>query len=203
MSAHAPMVLVLDDDDSVLRSVRRLLTASGFSVRTHAEPEDFFAAGLPVGPACLLLDQHLGSAKGTDVHAEILRRGWFLPTVFLTADWDVHTVVKAMRGGADNYLTKPYAPADLLKAIHEACARGVKEFAQRGAEAELRRRAESLTPRERAIILLVIQGMLNKQIAEKLQIAVPTVKLHRGRAMQKLGARNPAELARLALRIGL
>lgn len=203
MKPPAPTVVVLDDDSSVLRSLERLLATRGYQVRAHAKPDEFFRAGLPEGPACLLLDQNLGDTKGTAVHAEMKRLGWDLATVFLTADGEVQTVVAAMRGGAVNYLTKPYDPVELLEVVAK-CLERVKEEQQGKRElAELRCRAAMLTGREREVVALVAGGLLNKEIADRLNLAVVTVKVHRGRAMRKLGAGNPAELARIAEVAGL
>jgi FixJ family two-component response regulator len=203
MTSNLPLVLVLDDDVAVLRSLARFLGANGYAVRTHGSAEDMFMSGQPNVPACLLLDQHLAGTKGTEVHAEMQRRGWNLPTVFLTADWDIHLVVRAMRGGADNYLAKPYDPAELLQVVKQALERGTTTSLHQSDIAEYRLRAAQLTTRERVIISLVAKGMLNKQIADHLQLAVVTVKLHRGRAMQKLRASNAAELGRIAMLLGL
>lgn len=197
-------VLVLDDDPSVLASLERLLSTMGYRVRLHSTPDDFFRAGFPKFPACLLLDNHLGEGMtGVEVHAEIIRRGWKLPTVFLTAHWNVQSVVKAMRDGADGFVTKPVDTKELLDAVRTAFRnvriRAVEELL----DDEIRSRAASLTKRELEIVRLVVKGLLNKEIADQLGLAVVTVKLHRGRAMKKLGAGNPYELARFASLLGL
>jgi len=203
MTPDAHQVMVLDDDQSVLVSLERLLEANGFSVRTHLTPDDFFRSGLPTVPACLLLDQHLGPAKGTEVHAEMQRLGWNVPTVFLTADWDTHTVVRAMRNGADDYLTKPFDPDELLRVVKRCLERAAESLVTSESQVKIRTRVASLTPREREIVGHVVAGMLNKQIADLLDLALVTVKVHRGRAMRKLGARNPAELACIIANHGL
>jgi len=203
MTGMTSQVLVLDDDQAVLVSVARLLETNGYAVQLHASPETFFAAGVPPGPACLLLDQHLGATKGTEVHAEMQRRGWMLPTVFITADWDTHTVVQAMRSGADDYLTKPYNPDELLQIVERCLAHSRQALKMDAALAPLLARAARLTPRERTIVTLVVSGSLNKQIADLLGLALITVKVHRARAMKKLGARNAAELARISAQVGL
>jgi len=203
MTTEAHQVLVLDDDQAVLVSLARLLETNGYAVQLHASPETFFAGGMPPGPACLLLDQNLGATKGTEVHAEMQRRGWMLPTVFITADWDTHTVVRAMRSGADDYLTKPYNPDELLQIVERCLARSRQALKEDDALSQLRARADTLTPRERSIVTLVVSGLLNKQIADQLGLALITVKVHRARAMQKLGARNAAELARISAQVGL
>lgn len=203
MNQHLSQVLILDDDPAVLVSLERLLAANGYAARTHLTPDDLFGAGQPPAPACLLLDQNLGAVKGTDVHAELQQRGWFLPTVFLTADWDTHTVVQAMRGGADDYLTKPYDPDELIRAVSRGLERARAGQSARDEIARARAAAATLTARERTIVGLVVSGLLNKQIAHQLGLAVVTVKVHRGRAMQKLGAKNPAELAHIAALAGI
>lgn len=192
-------MVVLDDDHAILDSLERLLTPHGYQVRLHAEPADFFSAGLPPVPACLLLDHQLtGGVTGVQVHAELVRRGWFIPTVFLTAHWNVQVVVNAMRAGADGFLTKPFDPAELVDAVAQAVqhARTKQQNDLKATTARLR--AAKLTPREREIVRLIVAGFLSKEIADLLNIALVTVKVHRGRAMHKLGAGNSVNLVHLA-----
>ena len=197
------IVLVLDDDLAILRGLERLLTAHGYRVRLHSEAEDFFRAGLPAVPACLILDNQLGNGTtGVEVHAELQRRAWDIPTVFVTAHWNVQSVVDAMRAGADGFLTKPYEPQELVDAVAQALLRVRTKRLDEVLIAQVRTKAASLTTREREIVQLVIAGLLNKEIADRLNLALVTVKIHRGRAMRKLGAGNPAELARLAVLAG-
>jgi FixJ family two-component response regulator len=198
------MVVVLDDDPSILKSLKRLLAGHGYLVRLHADPDDFFSSGLPPAPACLLLDNHLGDClTGVQVFEELLRRNWFIPTVFLTAHWDVQTVVNTMRAGADDFLTKPYDPEALVKAVDLALKRSRDNHQRAILSAAIRTRAASLSTREREIVRLVVKGLLNKEIADQLNIALVTVKIHRGRAMHKLGAGNPSELTHLAMLAGI
>ena len=111
-------VLVLDDDRFIRVGLERLLAAHGYKVRLHAEPDELFRDGMPQVPACLLLDNQLGEGMtGVEVHEELLRRGWFIPTVFLTAHWNVQLVVNAIRAGADGFLTKPFDPTELVDAV--------------------------------------------------------------------------------------
>ncbi|MEI8038095.1 MAG: response regulator [Verrucomicrobiota bacterium] len=197
------LVLVLDDDLAILRGLERLLTAHGYRVRLHSEAEDFFRAGLPTVSACLILDNQLGNGTtGIEVHAELQRRAWDIPTVFVTAHWNVQSVVDAMRAGADGFLTKPYEPQELVDAVAQALQRASSKRQDEVLITQVRTKAASLTTREREIVQLVIAGLLNKEIADRLNLAVVTVKIHRGRAMRKLGAGNPAELARLAVLAG-
>ncbi len=192
-------VLVLDDDRFIRTGLDRLLSAHGYKVRLHAEPDELFRDGLPSVPSCLLLDNQLGECMtGVQVHEELLRRGWFIPTVFLTAHWNVQLVVNAMRAGADGFLTKPFDPDELVDAVALALQRSRTKQQGEFAAAEARVRAASLTPRERDIVTLVVSGLLNKEIADQLDLALITVKVHRGRAMHKLGAGNPAELVHIA-----
>lgn len=204
MKHHDPEVLVLDDDAAILTSLERLLTEYGYRVRLHQDAESFFRAGLPKAPACLILDNQLGDGSdGLQVYAEIQRRGWQLPTVFVTAHWNVKTVVNAIRHGADGFLTKPYDPAALLDAVAQALQRSKllrRENTQQSAAAD---GIASLTPREREVLARVVAGKLNKEIAAELDISIVTVKVHRGRAMRKLGAGNTAQLAHIAALAGL
>ena len=192
-------VLVLDDDRFIRVGLERLLAAHGYKVRLHAEPDELFRNGMPQVPACLLLDNQLGEGMtGVEVHEELLRRGWFIPTVFLTAHWNVQLVVNAIRAGADGFLTKPFDPTELVDAVALALQRSRSNRQGEFAAAEARVRVASLTPRERDIVRLVVEGMLNKEIADQLDLALITVKVHRGRAMRKLAAGNPAEMVHIA-----
>jgi FixJ family two-component response regulator len=204
MIEHDHLVVVLDDDSSMISGLDRLLTSHGYKVRLHQDPDTFFSEGLPTVPACLLLDINLNHGKsGIDVHAELLRRGWHLPTIFLTGHWNVQEVVNAIRSGADGFLTKPFDPSELLTAVAEALERAQGSQEQRLHAAEAKARAATLTTREREVVCMVIAGRLNKEIASELSLALITVKVHRGRAMKKLGAGNAADLARIANLAGL
>jgi FixJ family two-component response regulator len=197
-------VVVLDDDTALLKSLEDLLKSNGFNVRMHSEAEDFFQVGLPKVPSCLLLDNHLGNGtSGVQVHQQILERGWFIPTIFLTGTWDVHLVVKVMRAGADGFLTKPFDSRQLLSEVKLALQLSMAGMTDQAKTAEARARSASLTPREREVVTLVARGCLNKEIADQLGLALITVKVHRARAMQKMGAGNPAELAHFAALAGL
>ncbi|MEI6604231.1 MAG: response regulator [Verrucomicrobiota bacterium] len=192
-------VLVLDDDRFIRAGLERLLAAHGYKVRLHAEPDELFRNGMPRVPACLLLDNQLGEGMtGVEVHGELLRRGWFIPTVFLTAHWNVQLVVNAIRAGADGFLTKPFDPTELVDAVALALQRSRSNRQGEFLAADARVRVTSLTPRERDIVRLVVEGMLNKEIADHLDLALITVKVHRGRAMRKLAAGNPAEMVHIA-----
>lgn len=204
MIGYDHLVVVLDDDSSMVSGLNRLLTSHGYKVRLHQDPDAFFSEGQPSVPACLLLDINLNHGKsGIDVHAELLRRGWHLPTIFLTGHWNVQEVVNAIRSGADGFLTKPFDPSELLAAVAETLERAQTSQEQRLHAAEAKARATTLTTREREVVCMVIAGRLNKEIASELGLALITVKVHRGRAMKKLGAGNAADLARIANLAGL
>ncbi|MCU0771229.1 MAG: response regulator [Verrucomicrobia bacterium] len=203
MTKNSHLVVVLDDDPSVLKSLSRLLTTRGYQVRTHSDADEFLRAGPPAGTACVLLDQNLGRITGLQVHAEMRRRQWNIPTVFLTAQADTAAVVAAIRGGADDYITKPYDPVELMASVARALQHAEENQEENDSLAALRARAARLTDRERTVVSHILTGLLNKEIADRLHIALVTVKIHRGNAMKKLGARNSAELGRIAAALGL
>ena len=204
MTSPDHLVIALDDDPSILSSLQLLLADHGHPLRTHGSSEDFFCAAPPEVPACLLLEQQLGGGvRGTDVFTEMHRRGWNLPTIFLTAHGNIPLVVEAMRAGADGFLSKPYDPGQLLGEIDRALDRSRSLADEHRKLHDLQERAATPTRREREILGMVVDGNLNKEIADLLGIALITVKIHRGRVMHKLGAGNPAELGRLAIQAGI
>lgn len=181
-----------------------MLGGRGYHVKTFMAPAEFLDFGCPDVPCCLVLDNQLNdSMTGIDVHSEMMRRGWQIPTVFLTAHWDVKSIVAAMRAGADGFLTKPFDPEELVQAVADALRRAREKNREEEEAAEARQRATLLSAREREVVKLVVTGHLNKEIAAKLGLAIVTVKVHRGRAMRKLQAGNAAELAHIASLAGL
>jgi FixJ family two-component response regulator len=196
--------LILDDDAFILSGLERMLGGRGYHVKTFMAPAEFLDFGCPDVPCCLILDNQLNDGMtGIEVHAEMQRRGWHIPTVFLTAHWDVKSIVAAMRNGADGFLTKPFDPDELLQAVAAALDRSRERETEILEAARARLRATQLTSREKEVVKLVVSGFLNKEIAAKLGLAIVTVKVHRGRAMRKLGAGNSAELAHIAALAGL
>jgi FixJ family two-component response regulator len=191
-------IVLLDPNRDVHIFCKQLFGSMGFDVRCYALPQEFFTAGPPVGAACLLLELEVGGISGLEIQSALKRIGWPLPVIFLAARADVCTAVHAIHAGASDFLLKTCKPAELMAAVNCALESAVRTSAAADNKLELLRRAESLTSRERQIVCLVIEGMLNKQIAERLKLALITVKVHRGSAMRKLGARNPAELTRVA-----
>jgi FixJ family two-component response regulator len=196
------IVLVVEDDDSVRRSLERLLGCNEFRVRAFGTGREFIEAEPPNEPHCLLLDLQLGDMDGFDIMRHLNANGRFVPTVFLTAFGDVPDAVQAMRLGADDFFIKPYVPADLIAALRRALVHAAATWQDNQDLNALRQRAERLTPRERQIVTFVYDGLLSKEIATKLGLSEVTIKIHRARAMRRLGARTPAQLARMLQRLG-
>ena len=176
------MVVVLDGGRGIRTGLERLLTAHGFRVRLHAEADRLFRDGLPTFPSCLLLDTELGSGMtGVEAHADLLRRHWFIPMVFLAGAWNVRLVVNAMRAGADGFLAKPFVPAEVVDAVALALQHSRDKQNDGFAAAGARSKIASLTHHEREIVRLVVAGLFNKEIADQLDLAVITVKVYRSR----------------------
>jgi FixJ family two-component response regulator len=197
----APVIHVVDDDDSLRAALLRLIGAAGFEARGYASAGDFLLQPPAEGPGCLLLDLRMPGPSGLDLQAALQRQGIDLPVVFMTGYADVASSVRAMKAGAVDFLTKPVERDALFDAIHRALAR---DSAQRlvGAEAQaLRARFESLRPRVCEVFDRIVAGRLNKQIADELGISERTVKMERAQVMAKLGVGSAAELGRLAERL--
>jgi FixJ family two-component response regulator len=203
MSTGKGTVLVLDDDASLCRSLARLLKAKGYQHRTFCDPQDLLSSPPVHGPACLILDLRLGKEDGLHCLRQFNKNGHCYPVIFLTAYGDLATVVQAMRDGADDFLEKPYDPEVLIAAVSHALERSRRQGAQEAELSKLRACATQLTPRERQVIGFVTRGFLNKEIARELGLAEITIKIHRARAMRKIGARNAVELARKAALLNL
>lgn len=187
-------VHVVDDDPAILASLRRLLTAAGHDAQTHASAEAFLAALDPHEPGCLVLDLRMPGVDGHAVQASLSEADIRLPVIFLTGEGDIPASVRAMKGGAVDFLTKPVDARVLLAAVEQAIALDAEMRLLRARSAAVEDRLESLTPREREVLDAVIAGRLNKQIADNLGIVEKTVKVHRARVMRKMGVRTLAEL---------
>ena len=196
-------VFVVDDDELVRRAVTRLLKLDGYRVESYPSPQAILEAGTADSAACLVLDLRMPGLNGLELVEELRNRGVSTPVVFVTGHADVPTSVQAMKAGAVEFLEKPFDDKILLKAVQEAVERDRTERLDREGLAEIESRAETLTSREREVMALVVQGLLNKQIAGQLGIAEKTVKVHRGRVMEKMEAGSLAELVRLAGRLGI
>lgn len=205
MNEH-PTVHIVDDDDSMRRSLARLLGGAGYPIVPYATAEEFLAAAGPALTGCLLLDLRLPGASGLELQDLIVDRGCALPIVFLTGHGDVPASVRAMKRGAVDFLQKPVIADQLFAAVSAALARDDARRQQVQVESDLaalRERVAALSDRQREVWLRVVRGELNKQIAIDLGIVDRTVKLHRAKAMEKLGARSTADLVRIAERLGL
>ena len=198
-----PIVFVIDDDDSVRRSLERLLRSVDLDVETFASAQDFLRKPMPDRPACVVLDLRLPGPSGLELQESLTRSGHDVPIVFISGHADVPSSVRAIKAGAVDFLQKPFSDQALLDIIHGALRRDREARRDRAEVASIRVRFDMLTPRERDVLRLVIQGRLNKQIAGDLGISEKTVKFHRGRVMEKTQAGSVAELVRQADRLGL
>ena len=196
-------VLVIDDDPDVRASVGRLLRSVGIDVQLFASIPDFLKSNAPNGPTCLVLDVRLPGQSGLDLQRELARTNREIPIIFITGHGDVPMSVQAMKGGAIEFLTKPFRDQDLLDAIQLGLSRHRAWRENEEALADLRERFDSLSPREREIVIQVARGRLSKQIAYDIGIAEATVKVHRSRAMQKMNAHSLPELGRMADKLKL
>jgi FixJ family two-component response regulator len=197
------VVCVVDDDESVRRALARLIRSVGFSTETFPSAKAFLDHGTPDRPACLILDIRLPGPSGLDLQETLSQRGQDLPIVFITGHGDVPTTVRAMKAGAVDFLQKPFKDQELLDCVQRAVARSREQRAERAERAELQKRLGTLTPREREVLLQVVTGKLNKQIAGDLGIAEKTIKVHRGRVMQKMHAGSVADLVRMVEKLRL
>jgi FixJ family two-component response regulator len=199
----AAQVFVVDDDASVRRSLARLIRAAGYEVEVFASAREFLARPPLEAPGCLVLDVRMPELSGLELQEALRRAEQLLSTVFITGFGDVSAGVKAMKGGAVDFLTKPVAKVDLLGAIERALTRARQARREAARTAEIRDRIKLLTPREAEVFALVVTGMLNKQIAFDLGVSEKMVKVHRGRVMEKMRAGSLAELVRLADQAGV
>jgi FixJ family two-component response regulator len=197
MTAPEPLVYVIDDDESVRRALTRLIRAVGLEVETYPSAAAFLAQPRPERPACLVLDVRLPGASGLDLQAALGGAQAVLPIIFITGFGTVPTTVRAMKGGAVDFLQKPFQDQELLDAIHRALERSRGARTRQAERSAVQRRVDGLTPREREVLGLVVAGLLNKQIAARLGAAEKTIKVHRGRVMRKMGAESVAELVRM------
>jgi FixJ family two-component response regulator len=197
------IVYLVDDDPDVRRSYQRLFKSWGLEVQTFAGPDEFLAAELADTPACLILDLKLPGMDGIDLQDRLKAIGLDIPIIFITAYGTVTESVQAMKSGALEFLEKPVAETTLLEAATRAIDRHQQVRREKMAMQAIERRLNSLTPRERQVLGLIIKGWLNKQIAYELRIAEITVKVHRGRIMQKLQCSSLADLVLLAAKAGI
>jgi len=196
-----PTVIVIDDDPGVRDSLGKLLRSAGFRVSLLGSVSEFLEADQPEGPACLVLDVRLPGQSGLELQRELASAKRQLPIIFITGYGDIPMSVQAMKGGAVEFLTKPFREQDLLEAIQLGHARDRERIEHERAMSELKMRFETLTPREREVMAFVVIGRLNKQIAADLGVSEITVKVHRGQVMRKMRASSLPDLARMADRL--
>jgi FixJ family two-component response regulator len=201
MGDDTAVVFVVDDDKGVREATRSLLASIGLEVHTFKSASEFLDSKRPEVPACLVLDVRLPGLSGLDLQRELAESGMSIPIVFITGHADVPMSVQAMKGGAVEFLTKPFRDQQLLDAVQHAIARDRVERRQRAEVAEVRQRYESLTPREREVMARVVAGRLNKQIAKELGTSEITIKVHRAQVMQKMRVDSLAALVQLAERL--
>jgi FixJ family two-component response regulator len=201
MNEPDPIVFVVDDDASVRDAVKRLIASVGLRVESFGSTGEFLAAKRPEAPSCLVLDVRLPDVSGLELQRDLAAANIHIPIIFITGHADVPMSVRAMKAGAVEFLTKPFRGQELLDAIQEAIAKDRVAWNERAQMAQLLARYNSLTPREKEVLKLVASGLLNKQIGAELGASELTIKTHRGRVMQKMGADSLADLVKMAERI--
>jgi FixJ family two-component response regulator len=199
----AEAVYVVDDDASMRVALDRMFRSAGFAVKTFDSPTAFLSHDHDAAPCCAVLDLRMPALDGLALQARLRETGRMLPVVFITGHGDVPTSVRAMRSGAIDFIEKPFENDDLIAAVRRGLAASRDSVHAREQRAALEQKLKSLTPRENEVFILVAQGLLNKVIAARLGTAEKTIKVHRGRVMEKMEAGSLAELVRMAERLDL
>jgi len=203
MTERDTIVFVVEDDPALRDALQRLMRSVGLRAQTFGSAQEFLSSQRPDAPACLVLDVRLPGLSGLDLQRELAKAGIELPIIFISGYGDIPMSVQAMKAGAVEFLTKPVRPQDLLDAIQQAIERDRSARHERADMADLRRRFNSLTPREQQVMELVVAGLLNKQIAAKLGTSEITIKVHRSQLMRKMRAKSLPELVRMADKLGV
>ncbi len=197
------IVYVIDDDPLMLGALSCLLRSIGLRVEVFSAAQDLLHRPLPAVPSCLVTDIRMPRFSGFDLQAELSRLGIEMPTIFITGHGDVPMSVKAMKSGAVDFLTKPFRDQDLIEAVTTALNRDRKRRSEEASKAEVRARFALLTARERQVMALVTGGLMNKQVAGRLEISEMTVKIHRGNVMRKMKVKSLADLVLFAEGLGI
>jgi FixJ family two-component response regulator len=203
MNLAEPIVFVLDDDKGIRAAIKNLLESVGLRVEALASPQEFMKEKYKNALGCLVLDVRLQAASGLDIQRELAAAGVDLPVIFITGHGDIPMSVQAMKAGAVDFLTKPFRDQDLLDAVRRAIERDRVRHQQKLETVEVRNRFETLTPREREVMALVIAGHLNKQVAAQMGTSETTAKIHRGQVMRKMQVQSLPDLVRMAERLGI
>jgi FixJ family two-component response regulator len=202
-TAEAPIVFVVDDDESVREALRSLFRSVSLRVETFGSAADFLRSELPDVASCLVLDVRLPGVSGLDFQAELAKANIHIPIIFMTGHGDIPMSVQAMKAGAVDFLTKPFRDQDMLDAVAAAIERDRSRRKDEQRLADVRACFDSLTEREREVMGFVTAGLMNKQIAGELGLSEITVKIHRGHVMRKMAARSLADLVRMAEVLGV
>ena len=204
MSSANSLVMIVDDDESMREALSSLIRSIGLDVETYASAQEYLRRSIPQSAACLVLDVRMPGLSGLDLQRELANEDRQIPIIFVTAHGDIPMTVKAMKAGAAEFLSKPFRDQDLLDAIRQALQRDRASRVVRAELTEIRWRYASLTMREKEVATLVVRGMLNKQVAAKLNISEITIKVHRRHIMEKMAAKSLPELVRFTemLRLG-
>jgi FixJ family two-component response regulator len=202
-AADIPTVFIIDDDRSMRQAVQDLVESVGLRAESFATGGEFLTRGRTNSPSCLVLDVRLPQMSGLDFQNRLTENGMQIPIIFITAHGDVPMSVKALKAGAVEFLTKPFRDQDLIDAIQQALQRDRAAREQQAEILDVHERYQTLTPREREVMALVVSGLLNKQIASEIGASEATVKIHRGNMMQKMLAGSLIELVRMADKLKL
>jgi FixJ family two-component response regulator len=203
VGAEEPIVLIVEDDASIRRGLSNLFQSVGLEVEVFGSASEMLQSRLPEVASCLVLDVRLPGQSGLDFQAELAKAKIQIPIIFMTGHGDIPMTVRAMKGGAVDFLTKPFRDQDMLDAVTMAIERDRKRRKSDKDVADLQTHFETLTSRERDILALVTSGLMNKQVAAELGLAEITVKIHRGHIMKKMGAKSLADLVMKAETLGI